>query len=88
MNNELIKIAKKSADEWRGTQGYTQAAEIIDLLVTELSAYHNTGLTLEEISTLKAELMRYQTAEQDGSLLWLPYPMKELSEESLGGEGD
>lgn len=35
-NNELIRLAKKAADAWRNTDGYQQAAQIIDMLVEEL----------------------------------------------------
>ena len=37
-NNELIRLAKKAADKWRGTDVYHQAAQIIDMLVEELEA--------------------------------------------------
>ena len=37
-NNELIRLAKKAADKWRGTDAYHQAAQIIDMLVEELEA--------------------------------------------------
>lgn len=35
-NNEIIRLAKKAADAWRNTDGYQQAAQIVDLLVEEL----------------------------------------------------
>ena len=34
--NEIITVAKKAADAWRGTDQYHQAAQIIDMLVDEL----------------------------------------------------
>ena len=34
--NEIITVAKKAADAWRGTDTYHQAAQIIDMLVDEL----------------------------------------------------
>lgn len=37
-NNELIRLAKKAADAWRNTDGYQQAAQIIDMLVEELES--------------------------------------------------
>ena len=33
---EIITVAKKAADAWRGTDTYHQAAQIIDMLVSEL----------------------------------------------------
>lgn len=36
MNTELIKLAKKAADSWRGTDAYRQAATIIDMLIDEI----------------------------------------------------
>ena len=36
MRPEIITVAKKAADVWRGTDTYHQAAEIIDMLVAEL----------------------------------------------------
>ena len=37
-NNELIRLAKKAADAWRNTDGYQQAAQIIDMRVEELES--------------------------------------------------
>ena len=34
--NEILTVAKKAADTWRGTDTYHQAAQIIDMLVDEL----------------------------------------------------
>ena len=34
--NEIITVAKKAADAWRCTDTYHQAAQIIDMLVSEL----------------------------------------------------
>lgn len=39
MNNDLITIAKKAADSWRGTDAYHQAATIIDMLIEELERF-------------------------------------------------
>lgn len=36
INKELIKLAKKAADAWRNDSAYHQAAEIIDMLVSEI----------------------------------------------------
>ena len=33
---EIITVAKNAADTWRGTDTYHQAAQIIDMLVSEL----------------------------------------------------
>ncbi len=35
-NNETIRLAKKAADAWRGTDTYHQAAQIIDMLISAL----------------------------------------------------
>ena len=37
-NNELIRVAKKAADEWSNTDAYYQAAQIIDMLIEELES--------------------------------------------------
>lgn len=34
--NEIIFLAKKAADAWRNTDTYHQAAQIIDMLISEL----------------------------------------------------
>ena len=34
--DEIITVAKNAADAWRGTDTYHQAAQIIDMLVSEL----------------------------------------------------
>ena len=34
--NEIILLAKKAADAWRNTDTYHQAAQIIDMLISEL----------------------------------------------------
>ena len=56
-NNELIRVAKKAADEWRNTDAYYQAAQIIDMLVEELESniltQPNEPLTWEELEKLK-----------------------------------
>ena len=36
MRPKIITVAKKAADAWRGTDTYHQAAQIIDMLVSEL----------------------------------------------------
>lgn len=52
-NNELIRLAKKAADAWRNTDGYQQAAQIIDMLVEELESdaitQPNEPLTLHDL---------------------------------------
>ena len=62
-NNELIRLAKKAADKWRGTDVYHQAAQIIDMLVEELEAPTltppNEALTLEQLR------------EMDGQPVWV-----------------
>lgn len=43
MNKDLITMAKKAADSWRGTDAYHQPATIIDMLIEELErAEHQT----------------------------------------------
>lgn len=37
-NNEFIRVAKKAADEWRNTDAYYQAVQIIDMLVEKLES--------------------------------------------------
>ena len=39
--SELIRISKKAADAWRGTDAYHQAATIIDMLTDELAHYES-----------------------------------------------
>lgn len=41
MNKELIQMAKKAANAWRGTDAYHQAAIIIDMLISEIAAIEN-----------------------------------------------
>lgn len=63
-NNELIRMAKKAADAWRNTDAYYQAAQIIDMLVSEL----------EERSTLTPPndpLTLDQLREMDGEPVWI-----------------
>lgn len=54
-NNETIRLAKKAADAWRSTDTYHQAAQIIDMLISELGEAptlpkpSNEPLTLEEL---------------------------------------
>lgn len=35
---EIITVAKKAANAWRNTDTYHQAAQIIDILISELEA--------------------------------------------------
>lgn len=50
--NEIILLAKKAADAWRNTDTYHQAAQIIDMLISELEGYPtpppNEPLKLED----------------------------------------
>lgn len=52
--NEIILLAKKAADAWRNTDTYHQAAQIIDMLISELEGDPtlpppNEALTIEEL---------------------------------------
>ena len=38
MNVELIKLSRKAAREWTGTDGYSQASQLINMLCDELEA--------------------------------------------------
>ena len=38
MNAELIKLSRKAAKEWAGTDGYNQASPLINMLCDELEA--------------------------------------------------
>lgn len=38
MNMELIKLSRKAAKEWAGTDGYNQASQLINMLCDELEA--------------------------------------------------
>ena len=55
---EIITVAKNAADAWRGTDAYHQAAQIIDMLVSELEGEPtltppNEPLTLDSRLTSK-----------------------------------
>ena len=57
---EIIIAAKKAADAWRNTDTYHQAAQIIDMLVSELEenptlAQPNEPLTLDELREMDGE---------------------------------
>ena len=61
---EIITVAKNAADTWRGTDTYHQAAQIIDMLVSEL----------EEKTTLtppNEPLPLEQLRETDGEPVWI-----------------
>ena len=50
----IITVAKNAADAWRGTDTYHQAAQIIDMLVSELEEKttltpQNESLTIEQL---------------------------------------
>ena len=47
---EIITVAKKAADTWRGTDTYHQAAQIIDMLVSELEGEHTLTKPNEWVS--------------------------------------
>ena len=58
--NEIILLAKKAADAWRNTDTYHQAAQIIDMLISELEGDPtlpppNEPLTLEELREMDGE---------------------------------
>ena len=59
MNDILIQLAKKAADEWKGDQAYHQASELIYLLITEIEKQHtppaNPPLTLDELREMVGE---------------------------------
>ncbi len=38
MNTELIRLSRKAAKEWAGTDGYYQASQLIGMLCDELEA--------------------------------------------------
>lgn len=38
MNTELIRLSRKAAKEWAGTDGYNQASQLIGMLCDELEA--------------------------------------------------
>lgn len=57
---EIIAVAKKAADAWRGTDTYHQAAQIIDMLVSELEGEPtltppNDPLTIEQLREMDGE---------------------------------
>jgi len=53
MNDILIQLAKKAADEWKGDQAYHQASELIYLLIEDIEKQNtppaNPPLTLDEL---------------------------------------
>lgn len=55
MNAELIKLAKKAADSWRGTDAYHQAATIIDMLIDEIEHGRSTEKGKYYIRDLSAD---------------------------------
>ena len=59
MNDILIQIAKKAADEWKGDQAYHQASELIYLLIPEIERQNatpaNPPLTLDELRGMVGE---------------------------------
>ena len=66
-NNELIRVAKKAADEWRNTDAYYQAARIIDMLVEELESNTLTQPNEPERAGLYGKYTVYKN--KDGSLV-------------------
>jgi len=48
---EIITVAKNAADAWRGTDAYHQAAQIIDMLVSELEGEPTLTPPNEPLST-------------------------------------
>ena len=57
---EIITLAKNAADAWRGTDTYHQAAQIIEMLVSELEGEPtltppNDPLTIEELREMNGE---------------------------------
>ena len=57
---EIITVAKNAADAWRGTDTYHQAAQIIEMLVSELEGEPtltppNDPLTIEELREMNGE---------------------------------
>lgn len=68
---EIITVAKRAADAWRGTDTYHQAAQIIDMLVSELEGEPtltppNELLTLEQLRQMD-EIPIYVVTEKYGS---------------------
>lgn len=71
---ETITVAKKAADVWRGTDTYHQAAQIIDMLVSELEGEPtltppNEALTLEQLRDMDGEPV-YLVAPKYGISEW------------------
>ena len=61
---EIITVAKNAADAWRGTDTYHQAAQIIDMLVSELEGEHtltppNEPLTLDKKRAIAESCLHY-----------------------------
>jgi hypothetical protein len=55
-NNETIRLAKKAAAAWRSTDTYHQAAQIIDMLISALSALQIENQALRNAASgFKAE---------------------------------
>ena len=57
---EIITVAKNAADAWRGTDTYHQAAQIIEMLVSELEGEPtltppNDPLTIEQLREMDGE---------------------------------
>lgn len=45
-NEALLTVAAKAANEWRGTDAYHQAAELIDALVAEVKRIDDAYVVL------------------------------------------
>ena len=72
---EIITVAKNAADAWRGTDTYHQAAQIIDMLVSELEGEPtltppNEPLTLEQLREMVGQwvwvVVTYERCTCDG----------------------
>lgn len=81
---EIIAVAKKAAGAWRDTDAYHQAAQIIDILISELEEAptllqpSNEPLTLEEIRGMDGEPVWIDVADgvwalvdTDDDCVWL-----------------
>lgn len=63
---EIITVAKNAADAWRGTDAYHQAAQIIDMLVSELEGEPTLTPPNEPLST-------EQLREMNGEPVWVEF---------------
>ena len=74
MNDILIQIAKKAADEWKDNQAYHQASELIYLLIAEIEKQYtpsaNPPLTLDVLMEMDGELVWVVSKNGDAARDW------------------